>query len=251
MATLRVRFKLNPGRTGIALGKLSKQSENIELFLRSLASDLGENDAPHIWLAKDFKNGSLFNTVELQEVVNAESASRFNDAVQSLVKFKAGSPRRGVWLAGGFGGLALAIALIAHFVTTSREAMMRATESLVRAVATCDIAALDTALDDSCVFYYFQAPQGLGKAGILTAVTTAFAPGGQYRVGEVKIEAVQAHTRDGHTGQAQVKVFVKPDQTNFPHHSWWRLDLRKDADNTWRATAIKPLSIQGMDNAGG
>lgn len=91
MATLRVRFKLNPGRTGIALGKLSKQSENIELFLRSLASDLGENDAPHIWLAKDFKNGSVFSTAELQAVVNAESVANFNDAVQSLTKFKLGS----------------------------------------------------------------------------------------------------------------------------------------------------------------
>lgn len=91
MSTLRVRFKLNPGRTGIALGKLSKQSENIELFLRSLAFDLGENDAPYMWLAKDFKNGSVYNTAELQAVVTAENATKFNDAVQSLAKFKTGS----------------------------------------------------------------------------------------------------------------------------------------------------------------
>jgi hypothetical protein len=92
MPTLRVRFKLNPGRTGIALGKLSKQSENIELFLRSLASDLGEDDAPYLWLAKDFKNGSVYNTAEHQAVVAAESVAKFNEAVQSLVKFKS-APR--------------------------------------------------------------------------------------------------------------------------------------------------------------
>lgn len=88
MATLRVRFQLNPGRTGVALGKLSKQSENIELFLRSLASDLGEDDSPNMWLAKDFKNGSVFNTTEFQAVVDATKASQFNDAVQSLARFK-------------------------------------------------------------------------------------------------------------------------------------------------------------------
>ena len=89
MATLRVRFKLNPGRTGIALGKLSKQSENIELFLRSLASDLGTSDAPNLWIAKDFKNGSVYNTAELQAVVEVDTAVRFNEAMMALTKFKA------------------------------------------------------------------------------------------------------------------------------------------------------------------
>lgn len=89
MATLRVKFQLNPGRTGVALGKLSKQAENIELFLRSLASDLGEDDASNLWLAKDFKDGSFINTNEFQAVVDAEKAARFNDAVQLLTRFKA------------------------------------------------------------------------------------------------------------------------------------------------------------------
>lgn len=92
MATLRVRFKLNPGRHGIALGKLSKQTENIELFLRSIAADLGQDDGPNLWQAKDFKNGSVFNTAEYQALVTVEQAVKFNDGVQSLIKFKA-SPR--------------------------------------------------------------------------------------------------------------------------------------------------------------
>lgn len=87
MATFRVRFKLNPGRTGIALGKLSKQTENIELFLRSLAADLGHDDAPGLWLAKDFKDGSFYNTAEYQAVVEADAAAQFNAAVLALAKY--------------------------------------------------------------------------------------------------------------------------------------------------------------------
>lgn len=88
MATLRIRFKLNPGREGIALGKLSKQTENVELFLRSLASDLGVTDSTGMWLASKFKNGSVFATAEYQAIVEAERAYEFNLDVLALVKYK-------------------------------------------------------------------------------------------------------------------------------------------------------------------
>ncbi len=88
MATLRVRFRLNPGRKGIAIAKLSKQTENIELFLRSLASDLDEDASSNLWLATNFKNGSVYSTAEYQAVVDVEKAARLNDAVSSLTKFK-------------------------------------------------------------------------------------------------------------------------------------------------------------------
>lgn len=88
MATLRIRFKLNPGREGIALGKLSKQTENIELFLRSLASDLGVDDSTGMWLASKFTNGSVFTTAEYQAIVEAQLAYDFNDDVLALVNYK-------------------------------------------------------------------------------------------------------------------------------------------------------------------
>lgn len=87
MSTLRVRFKLNPGRTGVAFGKLSKQTENIELFLRSLASDLGQSDGPNLWLAKDFREGSLVETAEFQAVVTPEVQENFDEAVKVLSKY--------------------------------------------------------------------------------------------------------------------------------------------------------------------
>lgn len=87
MATLRVRFRLNPGRKGIPLGKLSKQTENIELFLRALAADLGADDTKNLWLADDFRNSSVISTSELQAVVTLDTAVQFNEALNALVKF--------------------------------------------------------------------------------------------------------------------------------------------------------------------
>jgi len=88
MAALRVRFRLNPGRKGVPLTKLSKQAESIELFLRSLASDLGEDGSTQLWIATDFRNGSMINTAEHQAVVDIERVAQLNVAVLALAKFK-------------------------------------------------------------------------------------------------------------------------------------------------------------------
>jgi hypothetical protein len=88
MSTLRVRFKLNPGRHGIALAKLSKQTENIEMFLRSLASDLGVQEARELWIADKFGNGSVMNRAELQAVVEVEKAHEWNVCISALVSAK-------------------------------------------------------------------------------------------------------------------------------------------------------------------
>lgn len=91
MSSLRIRFRLNPGRKGIALGKLSKQTESIELFLRSLASDLGEDDSKNVWLAEDFRNGSAIYNAELQAIVDVCVANQFNDAIYALAKYQSTS----------------------------------------------------------------------------------------------------------------------------------------------------------------
>lgn len=87
MANLKVRFKLNPGREGISLNKLSKQTENIELFLRSLALDLGIDDASGLWRASNFKNGSLIFTPEYQVNVPRNIALKFNEDIYNLTRF--------------------------------------------------------------------------------------------------------------------------------------------------------------------
>lgn len=87
MANLRIRFKLNPGRHGLPLGKMSKQTENIELFLRSLASDLGVDNGKNLWLAGHFKDGSLDEVITLPIEVTDEVVENFNEAVAHLSKY--------------------------------------------------------------------------------------------------------------------------------------------------------------------
>ncbi|MFO0832384.1 MAG: hypothetical protein U0637_11175 [Phycisphaerales bacterium] len=147
--------------------------------------------------------------------------------------------------------LAAALGVAAHFVVTDREAIAASTRRLVGAVATADSAALEEELGEPCTLYYFQAPDGLGRAGILTAVTAAFSQGSAYAVSDWKLEALQTRATGERTGQAQVKVFVVPAQWNLPHHSWWRIDYVKDGDGRWRAGAVAPLAIQGVENARG
>jgi hypothetical protein len=88
MNTLRVRFKLNPGKKGIPLNKLSKQAENIESFLRSLASDLGQDGGTQKWLATNFRDGSFIGDMEYQALVEAERQAQLNAVMRGLSKFK-------------------------------------------------------------------------------------------------------------------------------------------------------------------
>jgi hypothetical protein len=87
MTSLRIRFKLNPGRHGLPLGKMSKQTENIELFLRALAADLGIDDSKNLWIAGNFKNGSLDEVITLPIEVSADSVHDFNAAIEYLSKY--------------------------------------------------------------------------------------------------------------------------------------------------------------------
>jgi len=84
MARIKIKFKLNPGREGVSLGKLSKQTENIELFLRSLASDLGLDASTDMWRAKDFKNGSCIYEANYDAVVDDDVAEEFTECAKSL-----------------------------------------------------------------------------------------------------------------------------------------------------------------------
>ena len=93
MARIKLKFKLNPGREGVALGKLSKQTENIELFLRSLASDLGLDGSTDMWSAKDFKNGSCIYEVNFDAVVDDAVVAEFNECATSLALAAIGSAK--------------------------------------------------------------------------------------------------------------------------------------------------------------
>jgi hypothetical protein len=86
MARIQIKFKLNPGREGVPLGKLSKQTENIELFLRSLASDLGLDGSTDMWSAKNFANGSCIYEAGFDALVDDEIEVDFNECALALTK---------------------------------------------------------------------------------------------------------------------------------------------------------------------
>lgn len=88
MPNIRVRFKLNPGREGIAFSKLAKHAEAIENLLHSVAKDIGLLPEQNEWLGKDFKNGSVFSTAENQALVDVEQKEQFNYIFKELIKFK-------------------------------------------------------------------------------------------------------------------------------------------------------------------
>lgn len=162
-----------------------------------------------------------------------------------------GDVRRGVLVALPLAVCAVGVAVLARVITTPREAIARAARTLVKSVAECDTTVLESSLDDTCTLYYYQVPSGLPREGIADAVSTTFAKGAPYRLAGWQIESLQVRTTGPTSGQAQIKVLARPEQWNLPHLSWWRVDYRKGADAQWRASAIMPLHVQGVDNPGG
>lgn len=93
MPNIRVRFKLNPGREGIAFSKLAKHAEGIENLLSSIAEDIGLLPEQNQWLGKEFRNGSLFSTAENQMLANDYQVSIFNEIISNLIKFSTKSSK--------------------------------------------------------------------------------------------------------------------------------------------------------------
>lgn len=88
MSNIRVRFKLNPGREGIAFSKLAKHAEGIENLLCSIAEDIGLSPEQNRWLGKEFKNSSVISTAENQSIVDVLQKEKFNAVLRYLIKFK-------------------------------------------------------------------------------------------------------------------------------------------------------------------
>lgn len=90
MARLRIKIELNPGGVGVRLDKLAKITEEVEKFLRFLASDCGAPVAPGEWLATDFYDGSFGSNVEYVNTVEPPQAMKFNNGLRFFSRFKDG-----------------------------------------------------------------------------------------------------------------------------------------------------------------
>jgi hypothetical protein len=169
----------------------------------------------------------------------------------------AGRLRPAVGLLGALLGLACAVLAAGLLVTTPREAMRRATRSLIASIARGDSAGLDGVLAPGARLVYFLAPQGIGKGEILSRVREQFAPSGVYAVKSWSIEELQAQLLPDGRGVSQVLVSATPANQAyaFPVKSWWRIDWERATDAagmpTWRASGLMPVAISGVENAGG
>lgn len=68
MATLKIRFRFNPGRVGSPMDKLGAFAAQTDRFLRALCADVGIA-TPGKWLAQDFSNESVaFDGVYSEDV---------------------------------------------------------------------------------------------------------------------------------------------------------------------------------------
>lgn len=149
------------------------------------------------------------------------------------------------WLAGGLIACA-GLYLVARVVVTDRERVAVATNDLVGATASVNIGGLRALLDDSVRLTYFRAAGGLDKAGTIAAVQREL--GQTYKVKDWMIQELQVAADGDSRMKTQVRVRVTPADWNFPHISWWAIDWKKSGD-AWRATGIRPLSIQFMSGS--
>lgn len=163
--------------------------------------------------------------------------------VGSMWQRRAGSLKGAFgWLAGGLVVCGV-LYLTARLVVTDRERVALATNELVGATAGVDAARLGELLDESVRLTYFRASGGLDKAGTIAAVQREL--GQTYKVKDWMIQELQVAADGADRMKTQVRVRVTPADWNFPHISWWAIDWKKSGE-TWRATGIKPLSIQFM-----
>lgn len=89
MATLRIRLRVNPGRSGSPMDKLGEFATQTERFLRSLSRDFGIEADKGKWLARKFTNDSVAFDGEYSDSVDDAVA---NKAYKALSVISGSSP---------------------------------------------------------------------------------------------------------------------------------------------------------------
>ena len=87
MTQIKLRVKLNEGRTGAPMDKLGEVSQQLEKFLRALAADLSIESKKGEWLAINFENGSLNFDAALQTEVKESAFRRFNESIEFIADY--------------------------------------------------------------------------------------------------------------------------------------------------------------------
>ncbi|HPO92099.1 MAG TPA: hypothetical protein PL072_01385 [Phycisphaerales bacterium] len=158
-----------------------------------------------------------------------------------------GKQRRALMVGGGLILAAGVLLLVAHFVTTTREALRARTRELIGAVARGETAQLNQLLANDATVLTSGQPWIEGRQAILEGVQRT--TGGPYKVRRSVVLEEQQQIDQKHYAQTQVWVRIEGD--GFFGRSWWRLawrheDPAKSIDD-WKVVSIDLLDIDGME----
>lgn len=144
--------------------------------------------------------------------------------------------------------LAAMLAVVAHFVETQREGLIRQTRELVARTAAADTAALRPMLSDRVnVVSALPLTLPVDKQTLLDRVRQEL--GEAHPIAEHSTGGEQASIDGVNTARTQLRVWVQlhRDQaiTGAPIGSWWRIDWRKESDE-WRVATITLTQLDGL-----
>jgi hypothetical protein len=156
--------------------------------------------------------------------------------------------RRRAWVP-ALAGVALGatVAVTGLLVTTPRERVAAAARALVVAVRDNDQPALAAALHEQVQLR--MRAVGAGPVGRQAILDGADRLARSFPVRAADVLDVRAAVYDG--GAARTQVRVRLDAEQIPPYSWWQIDWQLDDAGVWRATAVQPLWILGIDNPAG
>lgn len=146
---------------------------------------------------------------------------------------------RALWCCLGLGAL---VVVVSFLVTTSREKVMEATASLVRAVSRADATATGSLLASDARLYFTEGGIGVERDVIIARVGKDFAQGGMYHLQDCSILERRAGVIGSGLAVCQVRVRSTPSVSGGPIFSWWRVDYEQGTDGVWRVKGIMMLS---------
>ncbi|MFO0835143.1 MAG: hypothetical protein U0638_09245 [Phycisphaerales bacterium] len=143
--------------------------------------------------------------------------------------------------------LSTGVWLAARIVTTDRERVRDLTIALVDATAKVDESALTPMLADDLTLYLkvgaITTDHSMDRTATLQQIRRSL--GGLYKIRDWRITSSDI-TTSGTQASARLSVSVTTEAYAIPHRSTWRVDWRREPDDTWRVFAIELLEMPGL-----
>ncbi len=148
---------------------------------------------------------------------------------------------------------AFALVATSFLVTTDRERLAAATESLVWAVARADSSRVGAALTDNCTLTVLDRPTNWSKTDLLRQIETSMTRQYAVRNRSANVSRVEACIDGSAVGRTQFRVQAVHDSTGAPVGMWWRINWRRSPSTgpggkpgEWKASGLDLVSIDGV-----